>query len=631
MSFELLPDHYKTLGLSQEADVSTIKRTYRKLVLKCHPDKFNFTDEVLKAEKQEEFSRVQLAYETLVDEDRRARYHEELKLQQLRQEQLRLQKLRQEKLANHESATHRQGSTRSTVRLNGNGGTVRDDRYRSQRSKPSPAPHKTSKTARSNNREYDYGEFKQAHPDRREFEGKTMLFNRPARAKTYDHTKVPRPTPNPSHTRNRSPSPAEIPQPRPHRPVLHNVFESETNRRYPIPKGLKGVPGYINQHKVLALGDTGAQQNCVREQCAIELGLHVRYLDAADRPSFVLGQGSTMEAVGVAECMWVFAKDNVAVKIDVFIMREIIFDIILGWDFLYDTDTLSTRSYRLCAMPRPRDGLKGRLVNLCGTPVRCMRGNLGSVECSALPDYGAEPNLISYDFAETKDWLLDMYQGPESCRLLQFADGSTTKVSGRLRLQWNYLTGWGPVDVDTDYTYYEFDVLRGCPFDVILGCDILDETDPFNNHLDSLHELVRDGPSGLNVVLWVKANAKKQSTNAAQNLAAEKDREQKKLDRNARMQRLAEADSQTSSTSTPSQLRSPSPLSTSSSTSSKSLSGTSSMSRNPSGRLSNGSGPGLKPFERIRGSRAVPIRSRNYSPGWLETNRRYDKNGIEIV
>ncbi|KAL1592635.1 hypothetical protein SLS60_011051 [Paraconiothyrium brasiliense] len=613
MSFELLPDHYKTLGLTQEADASTIRRTYRKLALKCHPDRF--IDEALKAEKQEEFSRVQLAYETLGDEDLRARYHKELKLQQLRQE----------KLANLASATStdQQSSTRSTVRVNGNGGGVRYDPYRSPLSKPSPAPHKTSKTTRSNDREYHEFKF------RREFEGKTMPFNRPVRATSYDHTKVPRPTTNPSHTRNRSRSPPEVPQTRPHRPGLRNVSERETNRRYPIPKGLKGVPGNINQHKVLALGDTGAQQNCVREQCAIELGLHVRYLDAADRPSFVLGQGSTMQAVGVAECTWVFAKDRVPVKVDVFIVREIIFDIILGWDFLYDTDTLSTRSYRLCAMPRPRDGLKGRLVNLCGTPVRCMRGNLGAVECSALPDYGAEPNLISYDFAEKKDWLLDMYQGPESCRLLQFADGSTTKVSGRLRLQWNYLTGWGPVDVDTNYTYYEFDVLRGCPFDVILGCDILDETDPFNNHLDSLHELVRDAPSGLNVVLWVKARAKKQSTNAAQNLAAEKEREQKKLDRNARMQRLAEADSQTSSTSTPSQLRSPSPLSTSSSTSSKSLSGTSSMSRKPSPLLSNGLSPGLEPYPvPNRGSRPRP---QTAEPRWRETQRRYDKNGIEIV
>lgn len=53
---------------------------------------------------------------------------------------------------------------------------------------------------------------------------------------------------------------------------------------------------------------------------------------------------------------------------------------------------------------------------------------LDSTECFALPDSGAEPNLLSYKYAEARGWLLDMLQGPESCRLLQFADGSMVIV-----------------------------------------------------------------------------------------------------------------------------------------------------------------------------------------------------------
>lgn len=86
MSFEPLPDHYKALGLSQGADAATIKKTYRKLVLTCHPDKV--TDETLKAQKQDEFHKIQQAYETLSDDTRRDTYHTELKLQQLRREKL---------------------------------------------------------------------------------------------------------------------------------------------------------------------------------------------------------------------------------------------------------------------------------------------------------------------------------------------------------------------------------------------------------------------------------------------------------------------------------------------------------------------------------------------------------------
>ena len=86
MSSESLPDHYKALGIDKDADAATIKKIYRKLVLTCHPDKV--TDEALKAQKQEEFHKIQQAYETLSDETRRATYEAELKLAQLRREKL---------------------------------------------------------------------------------------------------------------------------------------------------------------------------------------------------------------------------------------------------------------------------------------------------------------------------------------------------------------------------------------------------------------------------------------------------------------------------------------------------------------------------------------------------------------
>ena len=69
---EPTPDHYKALGLDNTADASTIKATYRKLVLKCHPDKV--TDPALKEQKQEEFHNIQQAYECLIDQEKRSKY-----------------------------------------------------------------------------------------------------------------------------------------------------------------------------------------------------------------------------------------------------------------------------------------------------------------------------------------------------------------------------------------------------------------------------------------------------------------------------------------------------------------------------------------------------------------------------
>ncbi|KAF2261707.1 DnaJ-domain-containing protein [Lojkania enalia] len=84
MTTTLPPDPYLALGVPKNADAATIKSTYRKLVLRCHPDKV--TDESLKKQKQEEFHKIQQAYEIIGDEEKRATYDTEARLEQLRRE-----------------------------------------------------------------------------------------------------------------------------------------------------------------------------------------------------------------------------------------------------------------------------------------------------------------------------------------------------------------------------------------------------------------------------------------------------------------------------------------------------------------------------------------------------------------
>lgn len=84
MDLDPTPDHYKALGVDKSADAATIKATYRKLVLKCHPDKV--TDPALKEQKQDEFHRIQQAYECLADDDKRSHYDSLLTLEKLRKE-----------------------------------------------------------------------------------------------------------------------------------------------------------------------------------------------------------------------------------------------------------------------------------------------------------------------------------------------------------------------------------------------------------------------------------------------------------------------------------------------------------------------------------------------------------------
>jgi curved DNA-binding protein CbpA len=75
------PDPYKALGLTKDADSSAIKTTYRKLVLKCHPDKVEG--------KQDEFHKIQQAYELIGDEESRKKYDLEEQLLALKRERAR--------------------------------------------------------------------------------------------------------------------------------------------------------------------------------------------------------------------------------------------------------------------------------------------------------------------------------------------------------------------------------------------------------------------------------------------------------------------------------------------------------------------------------------------------------------
>ncbi|KAK4669548.1 uncharacterized protein QC763_203970 [Podospora pseudopauciseta] len=75
-------DPWKTLGVEKTADKSEIRSAYKKLVLKCHPDKVQ--DPELKALKQEEFTKVQQAWELLSNDVELAKYEEQLKLAELK-------------------------------------------------------------------------------------------------------------------------------------------------------------------------------------------------------------------------------------------------------------------------------------------------------------------------------------------------------------------------------------------------------------------------------------------------------------------------------------------------------------------------------------------------------------------
>ncbi|KAL2866705.1 J domain-containing protein [Aspergillus lucknowensis] len=79
-------DPYEVLGVARDATLAEIKSSHRKLVLKCHPDKIK--DESLRSQAQDQFQKVQQAYEVLSDETTRTKYDNKVKLAELKREMM---------------------------------------------------------------------------------------------------------------------------------------------------------------------------------------------------------------------------------------------------------------------------------------------------------------------------------------------------------------------------------------------------------------------------------------------------------------------------------------------------------------------------------------------------------------
>lgn len=67
-------DYYELLGVDKSASTDDIKKAYRKLAIKWHPDKFANKPEDEKKDAEEKFKQIAEAYSVLSDDEKRSRY-----------------------------------------------------------------------------------------------------------------------------------------------------------------------------------------------------------------------------------------------------------------------------------------------------------------------------------------------------------------------------------------------------------------------------------------------------------------------------------------------------------------------------------------------------------------------------
>ncbi|KAI5290982.1 hypothetical protein KEM54_006809 [Ascosphaera aggregata] len=81
-------DPYLTLGVPRTSTTAEIRTAYRRLVLKCHPDKVHDPDPAKKQDAVEQFQQVHRSYELLSNEAERAKYDDKLRIKEAREKML---------------------------------------------------------------------------------------------------------------------------------------------------------------------------------------------------------------------------------------------------------------------------------------------------------------------------------------------------------------------------------------------------------------------------------------------------------------------------------------------------------------------------------------------------------------
>ncbi|KAI0383181.1 hypothetical protein F5Y04DRAFT_250807 [Hypomontagnella monticulosa] len=305
----------------------------------------------------------------------------------------------------------------------------------------------------------------------------------------------------------------------------------QKNRKRP---GILVVHGRINKRETHAIPDTGAEYNIIAASFAATLGLEVQNHRQGDEKLLRMANGKHIQTRGIVEADWCFSaptsqdndinenessssgKEKRSWRLVFHVLGDFVYDLVLGHSFLMETETMSRFKERLSRIPRPLSALSVLRVNLMGVPSQRVRGTLGKDKpIWALPDSGSEPNLLSWEYVKRQRWAVTSMNMQDQ-RLLQFADGSVGRTEGSITVRWAFAPRKGSSkssQAARESVLIELHVLRDCPYDMILGQDVLEETDAFLEHQDAFEYVESDtAASATNLVIFASLKKKKKTT-----------------------------------------------------------------------------------------------------------------------
>lgn len=263
-------------------------------------------------------------------------------------------------------------------------------------------------------------------------------------------------------------------------------------------RSIRVLEGYVGGKHVQAKPDTGAQANFMSLSFAESLGLDLDQEELGSRIGFPMANGQKIWSIAQVSARWRFKNAvSESYELKFFVLEKLIYDVVIGDEFLQWTRTMSVHKDRLSWAPRPKSTLHIRHVDILGQPNQRIRGILDEQLTSALPDSGAEPNLVSYDYANRRGWVPWKLSGDRN--FIQYPDGSLSRTEGQVLAIWRFHLGQEPY-ADRAVS---FEVVHNLRFDVVLGEEFLDDTNAFKEHAGFFHDATsKDEAIGFCLVVW---------------------------------------------------------------------------------------------------------------------------------
>nr|KAK5447584.1 hypothetical protein LTR18_003165 [Exophiala xenobiotica] len=250
----------------------------------------------------------------------------------------------------------------------------------------------------------------------------------------------------------------------------------------------------LQGHSHTALADTGAQENVMSAALAKKLHLDVQ-TDHLTTHSFENAVGKRMKVAGHATVDCRFSDEpHKPISMKFWILEKVVVPLIVGRRFLEETSCLTRFRYLLQRMNVFRN-LSPRILHM-EVPRLRLQCRVGDQLILANPDTGSDLDLMSASYFQQSNFRLQKLE--HSLQSVEFADGSTARLSGFVRVPFAMGSGEQPIQLR------DFYVLDGLTTDILLGNATLEDFDAFNAYQEDFFELDEfDVRCDLHYIRWV--------------------------------------------------------------------------------------------------------------------------------